>query len=132
MISVVIARMPGAENNELGKLVLETMPFDTPVQHAVVVKHLKEIFPERDFHVICGAAKDQPGREELASTQYSIWKKPCVEDSQPKLIMQTTPIAPGKVCTDLEPALQQHFTADHFIIIKRSGDVSADIARLPE
>lgn len=129
MITVVIARMPGGEINELGKLVLETMPLDTPVQLAVVKHHLKDIFPQENFQVICGPAKDQTLFEDVPSIQYSIWKKPCVEDSEPKLIMQTTPIAPDKLCAKLEPALQQHFSAQQYIIIKRSGDASADIAR---
>ncbi|GEM_PF-3533301 len=132
MISVVIARMPGGAINELGKLVLETMPFETPVQLAVGVDHLKDIFPQERFQVICGPAKEQTLFEDVPSIQYSIWKKPCVEDSEPKLIMQTTPMAPDKLCDHLEPALQQHFNAQHYIIIKRSGDASADIARLPE
>lgn len=132
MISVVISRMPGGEINGLGKLVLETMPFDTPVQLAMVTQHLKNIFPEQEFQVICGPAKELSQLEDVPSIQYSIWKKPSVEDSQPKLIMQTTPLAPDKLYSKLEPALQQHFTADQFIIIKRSGDASADIARLPE
>lgn len=132
MISLVIARMPGGENNELGNLVLETMPVETPVELAVVEHHLKAIFPQQDFQVICGPAKDQVLFEDFPSIQYSVWKKPCVEDSQPKLIMQSAPLAPDKVADRLEPALQQHFTAQDYIIIKRFGDASADIARLPE
>ncbi|MCB5184024.1 hypothetical protein LG201_02270 [Methylobacillus gramineus] len=134
MICLVIARIPGGGLNDLGKMILTTMPFDAPVHLAIVHKHLTHIFPENDFRIICAPANNKDLIAGRTLVQYSIWKKLSVEDVYPKLVFHTQPAQPthGDHAHELESRLQQYFSADQYMIIKSIDGINTDIARQPE